>query len=71
MRRYVFFSITILIFLGGKFSKDVGPTKFVSYVNPFIGRDGKGKTYPRATVPHGTVQLSPDNSRNGWYWISG
>lgn len=41
------------------------------YVNPLIGTDGKGKTYPGATVPHGMVQLSPDNGRTGWDWIAG
>ena len=40
-------------------------------VNPFIGTDGKGKTYPGATTPFGMVQLSPDNGRSGWDWISG
>ena len=43
----------------------------ISYVNPFIGTAGKGKTYPGATLPYGMVQLSPDNGRNGWDWISG
>ncbi len=43
----------------------------VDYVDPFIGTDGKGKTYPGATLPYGMVQLSPDNGRNGWDWISG
>ncbi|WP_340678398.1 GH92 family glycosyl hydrolase [Paraglaciecola sp.] len=43
----------------------------LTQVNPFIGTDGKGKTYPGATVPHGMVQLSPDNGRTGWDWISG
>ncbi|WP_299075334.1 GH92 family glycosyl hydrolase [uncultured Paraglaciecola sp.] len=47
-------------------SKDV-----TQYVDPFIGTDGKGKTYPGATLPYGMVQLSPDNGRNGWDWISG
>jgi predicted alpha-1,2-mannosidase len=46
-------------------------TQYIDYVNPFIGTDGKGKTYPGATVPYGMVQLSPDNGRNGWDWISG
>lgn len=45
--------------------------RLISYVDPFIGTDGKGKTYPGATTPHGMVQLSPDNGRNGWDWISG
>lgn len=43
----------------------------VQYVDPFIGTAGKGKTYPGATVPYGRVQLSPNNGRNGWDWISG
>ena len=43
----------------------------IDYVDPFIGTDGKGKTYPGATQPYGMVQLSPDNGRNGWDWISG
>ncbi|GAA0340327.1 GH92 family glycosyl hydrolase [Bowmanella denitrificans] len=41
------------------------------YVDPLIGTDGKGKTFPGATVPHGMVQLSPDNGRTGWDWIAG
>lgn len=32
----------------------------VQYVNPFIGTDRMGHTYPGATVPFGMVQLSPD-----------
>lgn len=47
------------------------PVRLIDYVNPFIGTAGKGKTYPGATVPHGMIQLSPDNGRNGWDWISG
>ena len=43
----------------------------LEYVDPFIGTDGKGKTFPGATVPHGMVQLSPDNGRSGWDWIAG
>ncbi|MCB0549659.1 MAG: GH92 family glycosyl hydrolase [Phaeodactylibacter sp.] len=52
-------------------SEEAQPEKLTAYVDPFIGTDGKGKTYPGATVPHGMVQLSPDNGRNGWDWISG
>ncbi|MFT7032956.1 MAG: putative alpha-1,2-mannosidase [Cyclobacteriaceae bacterium] len=46
-------------------------TELISHVNPFIGTGGKGNTYPGAQVPFGMVQLSPDNGRNGWDWISG
>ena len=30
------------------------------YVNPIIGTNGMGHTFPGACVPHGIVQLSPD-----------
>ena len=32
----------------------------VDYVNPMIGTDGMGHTFPGACVPFGIVQLSPD-----------
>ena len=32
----------------------------LKYVNPFIGTDKMGHTFPGATVPFGMVQLSPD-----------
>ncbi len=32
----------------------------VAYVNPFIGTNEMGHTYPGATVPFGMVQLSPE-----------
>ena len=31
-----------------------------SYVDPFIGTQGMGHTFPGACVPHGMVQVSPD-----------
>ena len=51
---------------GEKIMKD-----YTQYVNPFIGTDFKGNTYPGAQVPFGMVQLSPDNGTPGWDWISG
>ena len=32
----------------------------VDYVNPIIGTNGMGHTFPGACVPFGAVQLSPD-----------
>ncbi|PZR23653.1 MAG: sugar hydrolase [Flavobacterium psychrophilum] len=34
--------------------------KNYQYINPFIGTQRMGHTYPGATVPFGSVQLSPD-----------
>lgn len=39
------------------------PLKYVKYVNPLIGTQKMGHTYPGATVPFGSVQLSPDTDQ--------
>ena len=39
---------------------------YTSYVNPFIGTDFTGNTYPGAQAPFGMGQLSPDNGLPGW-----
>jgi len=44
---------------------------YASLVNPLIGTDFTGNTYPGAQVPFGMVQLSPDNGLPGWDRISG
>ena len=44
---------------------------FTKYVNPFIGTDYTGNTYPGVQMPHGLVQLSPDNGLPGWDRIAG
>ncbi|MCX7861921.1 MAG: GH92 family glycosyl hydrolase [Bacteroidales bacterium] len=44
---------------------------YINYVNPFIGTDGNGHTFPGATVPFGLVQLSPDTRLEGWEGCSG
>ena len=46
-------------------------TEYAQYVNPLIGTDFTGNTYPGAQVPFGSIQLSPDNGLPGWNRISG
>lgn len=36
------------------------------YVNPFVGTDGHGHTFPGAILPFGMVQVSPDTRLDGW-----
>ena len=43
----------------------------IEYVNPFIGTEQVGHTYPGATVPFGMVQLSPDTRTEDWSACSG
>ncbi len=47
------------------------PVNLTKYVDPFIGTDGPGNTYPGAVVPFGMIQLSPDNGLPGWDRIAG
>jgi len=41
------------------------------YIDPFIGTSNHGHTFPGASMPFGMVQLSPDNGRSDWDWVSG
>lgn len=51
--------------------KTESETDYAQYVNPFIGTDFTGNTYPGAQAPFGMVQLSPDNGLPGWDRIAG
>lgn len=41
------------------------------YVDPFIGTDGTGHTFPGPCRPFGMIQPGPDNADNGWDFTSG
>jgi predicted alpha-1,2-mannosidase len=40
-------------------------------VDPFIGTDGTGHTFPGPSRPFGMVQPGPDNAASGWEYTSG
>ena len=42
-----------------------------SRVNPFVGTDDHGHTFPCAALPGGMIQLGPDTDIKGWDWCSG
>uniref|UniRef100_A0AAU2UY03 GH92 family glycosyl hydrolase n=1 Tax=Streptomyces sp. NBC_00003 TaxID=2903608 RepID=A0AAU2UY03_9ACTN len=44
-----------------------GGGQLTDLVNPFIGTEDEGNTYPGAAVPFGMVQLSPDTGHNTGY----
>lgn len=43
------------------FSQNTEKPNLIQYVNPMIGTEKMGHTYPGATVPFGMVQLSPES----------
>lgn len=55
--RLPFFASFLLCLCLNSFSQQ---KNFAQYVNPLIGTQKMGHTYPGATVPFGSVQLSPD-----------
>ena len=55
-------TIAVALVSCGKKSSD-----YAGYVNPMIGTDFHGHTFPGATAPFGMIQLSPD-SRIGMTW---
>ncbi|WP_405459921.1 GH92 family glycosyl hydrolase [Streptomyces sp. NBC_00101] len=44
-----------------------GQDRLTDLVNPFIGTENEGNTYPGAAVPFGMVQFSPDTGHNTGY----
>ncbi|MFN4286152.1 MAG: GH92 family glycosyl hydrolase [Lacibacter sp.] len=47
------------------------PVNYARLVNPFIGTDGHGHTFPGPSRPFGMMQLSPDTRLEGWDGCSG
>lgn len=54
---FVLAFLTVLLAMG---QKNMNTENLIQYVNPFIGTQKMGHTYPGATVPFGSIQLSPD-----------
>lgn len=67
MKRLIYL-IGILLYTGQIFSQN----SLTQYVNPFVGTDATGHTFPGATIPFAMVQLSPDTRIDGsWNGCSG
>ena len=72
--RTLFVSVLVSLVTLGACTSPQSPSEKVDYtqlVNPFVGTDFTGNTYPGAQAPFGMVQLSPDNGLAGWDRISG
>jgi predicted alpha-1,2-mannosidase len=67
----LFFTLFSLSLLLSSCNNDLKTGEPASYINPFIGTDGHGHTYPGAATPFGMVQLSPQTRLDGWDGCSG
>jgi predicted alpha-1,2-mannosidase len=65
------FTPLIVLLIASIFSSGCTGKKYIDYVNPFIGTDEHGHTFPGASLPAGMVQLGPDTDIHGWDWCSG
>ena len=48
----------------------VAQTDYTQYVDPFVGTQGTGHTFPGACVPFGMIQTSPVTGAVGWDYCS-
>lgn len=64
-------SLWLCFVLGKAAAQPVSGFDPVPFVNPFIGTDAHGHTFPGASLPFGMVQLSPDTRLEGWDGCSG
>lgn len=68
--KHIFHTLFVLFF--GIFTAQHALAKdYTHFVNPMVGTDFTGNTYPGAQAPFGMVQLSPDNLIGGWDRIAG
>jgi len=63
--------ILFLIFNGLTSFLAAQSKNFVDYVNPFLGTDFFGHTFPGASLPNAMVHVSPDTGTKGWTQCAG
>ena len=65
MNRFV-----ITVFFGLVSATTVAQTDYTQFVDPFVGTQGTGHTFPGACVPFGMIQTSPVTGAVGWDYCS-
>ena len=69
MKYHKYLHIICLMLLAANLSAQT--KDYTRYVNPFIGTEGTGHTFPGPCLPFGMVQPGPDNVDIGWDHTSG
>lgn len=60
MKRNFVLILCSLVFINILRAQETSKTDYTKYVDPFIGTQGQGNTFPGATYPFGMVKLGPD-----------
>lgn len=61
--------LTLAVFLF--YSLLFAQSQHIKYIDPFIGTDGTGHTFPGPSMPFGMVQPGPDNNDSDWAYTCG
>jgi len=70
--KHVFLSLVTLIFLSAiPVISGAQNNKPSDFVNPFLGTDFFGHTFPGPSLPFAMVHLSPDMDTRGWTYCAG
>ena len=69
--KYLSYNLLMIFAFTGIVETTSAKTGPASLVNPFLGTDYHGHTFPGAALPGGMVQLGPDTDIKGWDWCSG
>ena len=56
----IFYTLLLIATIQNVFSQTNSEPNLIQYVDPFIGTQRMGHVYPGATLPFGSVQLSPE-----------
>ncbi|MCG2460408.1 GH92 family glycosyl hydrolase [Flavobacteriaceae bacterium F89] len=67
----LFCTLTLVLVFGSCQNNQSLPKEPVDYVNPFLGTDFFGHTFPGASLPNALVHLSPDIHTEGWTYAAG
>lgn len=57
--------------LNSGYAQELSKKSYCDYVNPFVGTQGEGNTYPAAVAPFGMIQIGPDTDIERWETASG
>ncbi len=71
MKYYILLIIFSLCFSNITSSQNSKRQEAIDFVNPFIGTDFFGHTFPGSSLPFAMVHLSPDVGTEGWNYCAG
>src|SRR5690554_6183064 len=64
-------TLLFIVVCGYPFTGSAQADDPVQYVNPFIGTDFFGHTFPGASLPYAMIHVSPDTGTEGWTHSAG